>query len=85
MTEELMADTLMHLYLRIVFEQGGETFTEEEGQWLREALASVPGIVRVKEIRRHQRAGYATTVDAERENLEELIDAIHARGLLLVM
>ena len=75
----------MHLYLRLLKENGTESYSDEERQHIHDLLSNVPSVATVQGIQRHQKGGYAITLDVSRESLDALIEYISAHGFMLVL
>lgn len=75
----------MHLYLRLLKENGVETYSKEEKRHIYDVLSRALGVEAVKGIQRHQKGGYAITLNISRESLDALIEYISAHGFILVL
>ena len=70
----------MHLYLRIIRNQGPESYTIAEERELRAGLSLAPGLDLVKELQRHPRGGYAVTLERTGAPLEPWLERLAAAG-----
>ena len=70
----------MHIYLRLLREQGTETYSNAEKEQVHACLSKAPGVEKVKEIKRHTKGGYAVTLEAAKESTEALLDYVSSHG-----
>ena len=75
----------MHIYLRLIRETGGESYSDAETREIRECVSAAPGVQKVKQISRHHKGGYAVTVEAAKESVDALIEHVSSRGFRLVI
>jgi hypothetical protein len=74
----------MSLYLRLLL-QDRESYSTDEVERLRSALAAAPGVADVGRIERHPRGGYAVFVERSAgDDLDGLLVYLRGRGYLAV-
>jgi hypothetical protein len=75
----------MYLYLRLLQQTGMESYSASEKQYLFDLLTMAPEVECVKEVQRHNKGGYAVTLEVSQKSLDALIEFISSHGLLVVM
>jgi 3-methyladenine DNA glycosylase/8-oxoguanine DNA glycosylase len=74
----------MHLYLRVLLDNGPETYSSAEEQHLRDCVASAPGVEKVKDVTRHVKGGYSVTLSRSGSTDEEIISRLTSFGYRIV-
>lgn len=75
----------MHFYLRVMKRHEPDTYSALEQEALRKLLEDAPGVLAVKALERHQRGGYAVTLDVEPGTAERLSEYVSSNDLMLVI